>query len=195
MVVAVMAVAAAALDGSFWGQNFEVCPNCLQLQQRGRHSPTSTIICLSLPVITSGIACNPSLSKQIRITWSPQAVPAANFRRLLSSIRPNLLRRATSTSLVINAGTLHTVTRTLWVPMYSGCNRKNLVIMVEDAAFSACSFDAGRLKSQNFCDKSIGRGRLLSGEGLQNLLSSAQPAVLFSNLLSLVSISLVLVFP
>ena len=144
VVVAVVSVAAAALAGSFWGQNFEMCPSCLQLQQRGLRPSTTTIICLSLLMMTSGIAWKPSLSRQIRNTWSPQAVPAADLRRLLSSTRPNLLRKAASTSPVINAGTLHTVTRTLRVPMYSGCNRKNLVVMVVDAAFAACSLDGSR---------------------------------------------------
>ena len=144
VVVAVVSVAAAALAGSFWGQNFEMCPSCLQLQQRGLRPSTTTIICLSLLMMTSGIAWKPSLSRQIQNTWSPQAVPAANLRRLLSSTRPNLLRKAASTSPVINAGTLHTVTRTLRVPMYSGCSRKNLVVMVVDAAFAACSLDGSR---------------------------------------------------
>ena len=129
VVVVVVAVAVAA--GSFGGQNFEKCPNCLQLQQRGRRPSITTIICLSLLTITSGMAWNPS---QSRNSWLPKAVPAPDLKRLLSSTRPNLLRKAASTSPVINAGTLHTDTRT----------RKNLVMMVEDAAFAACSFEGSR---------------------------------------------------
>ena len=55
-VVTVAAAAAGAFGGSFWGQKFDVCPNCLQLQQRGRLPSTITIICLSLLAMVSGIA-------------------------------------------------------------------------------------------------------------------------------------------
>ena len=54
--VSVVTVAAGAFGGSFWGQNFDICPNCLQLQQRGRLPSTITIICLSLLTMVSGIA-------------------------------------------------------------------------------------------------------------------------------------------
>ena len=55
VVVIEAAVAAAAFDRSFLGQNLEICPNCLQLQRR-RLPFTTTIICLSLLMIVSGIA-------------------------------------------------------------------------------------------------------------------------------------------
>ena len=55
-VVAAVSVVTAAFGGSFWGQNFDICPNCLQLQQRGRLPSTITIICLSLLTMVSGIA-------------------------------------------------------------------------------------------------------------------------------------------
>ena len=55
-VATVAAAAAAAFSGYFLGQNFDICPNCSQLQQRGRLSSTTTIICLSLLTMVSGIA-------------------------------------------------------------------------------------------------------------------------------------------
>ena len=64
--VSVAAVAAAAFGGFFPGQNFEICPSCLQLHQRGRLPSTITIICLSLLIIISGMAWNPSLVKLSR---------------------------------------------------------------------------------------------------------------------------------
>ena len=109
-------VEAAAFGGSFLGQNFDMCPSCLQLQQRGHCPSTTTIICLSLLMITSGMHWNPSLVKHSRNTWSPSAVPAADLRSLFSSTLPNLLRKAASTSPVINAGTLQTVTQTYGSP-------------------------------------------------------------------------------
>ena len=54
-VATVAAAAAGAFDGSFWGQNLDMCPNCLQLQQRGRLPSTITIICLPLLMMISGI--------------------------------------------------------------------------------------------------------------------------------------------
>ena len=54
--VSVAAAAAGAFGGSFLGQNFDMCPSCLQLQQRGRLPSTTTIICLSLLTMVSGIA-------------------------------------------------------------------------------------------------------------------------------------------
>ena len=54
--VSVLTVAAAAFGGSFLGQNLDMCPNCLQLQQRGRLPSTITIICLSLLTMVSEIA-------------------------------------------------------------------------------------------------------------------------------------------
>ena len=54
-VATVAAAAAGAFGGSFWGQNLDMCPNCLQLQQRGRLPSTITIICLPLLMIISGI--------------------------------------------------------------------------------------------------------------------------------------------
>ena len=143
VVVVVEAAAAAAFGGSFLGQNLDICPNCLQLQKRGRR-PSTTIICLSMLMTISGMAWNPSLVKHSRNTWSPLAVPAADLRRLVSSTLPNLLRKAASTSPVINTGTLHIVTRTPRVPMYSGCSRRNLVVVVADAVFSACSLVGSR---------------------------------------------------
>ena len=129
-----------------------MCPNCLQLQQRGRRPSTTTIVCLSLLMITSGMPWNPSLVKHSRNTWSPQTVPAADLKRLLSSTRPYLLRNAASTSPVIVAGTLHTVTRTLRVPMNSSCSRKNLVVIVVVAAFVACSLVGSRTSQvAKFC--------------------------------------------
>ena len=55
-VAAVEAAAAGAFGGSFWGQNLDMCPNCLQLQKRGRLPSTITIICLPLLTMVSGIA-------------------------------------------------------------------------------------------------------------------------------------------
>ena len=55
-VATVAAAAAGACGGSFLGQNFDICPNCLQLQQRGRLPSTTTIICLPLLIMTSGMA-------------------------------------------------------------------------------------------------------------------------------------------
>ena len=54
-VVTVASAAAGVFGGSFWGQNFDICPNCLQLQQRG-HLPSTITICLSLLTMVSGIA-------------------------------------------------------------------------------------------------------------------------------------------
>ena len=54
-VAIVAAAAAGAFGGSFWGQNLDMCPNCLQLQQRGRLPSTITIICLPLLMMISGI--------------------------------------------------------------------------------------------------------------------------------------------
>ena len=45
---------------------------------------------------------------------------------------------------MMNAGTLHTFTRILQVPIYSGCNRKSLVVMLLDAALAACSSEGSR---------------------------------------------------
>ena len=56
VVVVVEAVENAALGGSFFGQNLDICPSCLQLQLRGRRPSTTTIICLSLLMMISGIA-------------------------------------------------------------------------------------------------------------------------------------------
>ena len=54
-VATVAAAAAGAFDRSFLGQNLDMCPNCLQLQQRGRLPSTITIICLPLLMMISGI--------------------------------------------------------------------------------------------------------------------------------------------
>ena len=66
--VSVAAVTAAAFGGFFPGQNIEICPSCLQLQQRGRLPSTTTIICLSLLKIISGMAWKPSRVKLSRKT-------------------------------------------------------------------------------------------------------------------------------
>ena len=66
-VGAAVSVAAAAFGRSFLGQNFEMCPSCLQLQQRGR-LPSTTTICLSLLIIISGIAWKLS---RVRHSWNP----------------------------------------------------------------------------------------------------------------------------
>ena len=142
--VSVVTVAAAAFDGSFWGQNFDICPNCLQLQQRGRLPSTITIICLSLLTMVSGIARKPSRVRHIRNTLSPYAVPAADLSRLISSTRPYVLRNAASTSPVINAGTLLTVTRILRVPKYSGWSRKSFIFMLLEVTFAAWSLEGSR---------------------------------------------------
>ena len=39
----------------------------------------------------------------------------------------------------VEAGTLHVVTLTLRIPMYSGCRRKSLVVMLVAAVLAACS--------------------------------------------------------
>ena len=44
------------------------------------------------------------------------------------------------------AGTLHTVTRSLRVPLYSGCSLKCFVMMSDSAVFAAC-FSVGRRTS------------------------------------------------
>ena len=66
-VATVAAAAAGAYGGSFLGQNFDICPNCLQLQQRERLPSTTSIICLSLLTMVSGIAWKPS---QVRHIWN-----------------------------------------------------------------------------------------------------------------------------
>ena len=55
-VATVAAVAAGHFGGSLLEQNFDICPNCLQLQQRRRLPSTTTIIYLSLLTMVSGIA-------------------------------------------------------------------------------------------------------------------------------------------
>ena len=64
----VAAAAAGACGGSFLGQTFDICPSCLQLQQRGRLPSTITIICLFLLTMVSGIAWKPSRVRHIRNT-------------------------------------------------------------------------------------------------------------------------------
>ena len=70
-VATVAAAAAGTFGGSFLGQNFDICPNCLQLKQCGRLPSTTTIICLSLPTMVSGIVWKPSRVRHIRNTQSP----------------------------------------------------------------------------------------------------------------------------
>ena len=67
-VATVAAAAAGAFDGSFLGQNLDMCPNCLQLQQRGRLPSTITIICLPLLMMISGIVSKPSRVRHIQNT-------------------------------------------------------------------------------------------------------------------------------
>ena len=59
-------------------------------------------------------------------------------------MHPYVLRNAASTSPVINAGTLQTVTRILRVPKYSGWSRKNFVFMLLEATFAAWSLEGSR---------------------------------------------------
>ena len=56
VVVVVGAVETAAFVESFWAQKRDICPSCLQLQQRGLLPSTTTIICLPLLMMTSGMA-------------------------------------------------------------------------------------------------------------------------------------------
>ena len=99
-------------------------PSCLLPQLRGRLPSTTTIICLSLLMIVSGMAWKPSLIKCV----IPVGHPAIDLRRIVSSTQPYALRKEAKTSPVMNAGTLHTVTRILRVPIYSVCCRNlNLV--------------------------------------------------------------------
>ena len=67
-VAAVAAAAAGACGGSFLGQNFKICPNCLQLHQRGRLPSTITIMCLPLLTMVSRIAWKPSRVRHIQNT-------------------------------------------------------------------------------------------------------------------------------
>ena len=190
VVVVVEAVETAALGGSFLGQNLDICPSCLQLQQHGRRPSTTTIICLSLLMRISGMAWKPSLVRHSWNMWSPEA----DLRRLDSSTRPYLLRNAASSSPVIVAGTLQTVTRPLRVPTYSGCSRKNFVI-VDDAALAACSWvgsrtsHVGKLRLQKYRHGMPAFRRRSSNDSFFSPTSH-----LFLNLKPLVTGSLVPVF-
>ena len=85
------------------------------------------------------MAWNPSLVRHSRNMKSLLAVPAVHLRIFTSSTRAYVLRNEAKTLPVMNAGTLHTVTRILRVPMYSGCSGKNLVAMLFAATLAVRS--------------------------------------------------------
>ena len=49
----------------FWGQDFEKCPSCLQIQHWGFLPSTTTVIALSSYDIVCGMAVKPPLSKHM----------------------------------------------------------------------------------------------------------------------------------
>ena len=92
--------------------------------------------------LRDGLEALPSQTKPEHVV--PVGRPAADLNRLISTTRQKALRKATSTSPVINTGMLQILTLILRVPRYSGCSRKNFVMVLLDATFSACSAEESK---------------------------------------------------